>query len=141
MCQGIIYTCENIKIKAYFASRHAYLPVLKKDGSLVRAVWGRRPGEPGQLPLGGWACLSGIEAGRWEPYFPKAVKLPVLSFMEKTIDGKSQWFNIIKGQFVQGLLAQYDNELRVYVVTLALENTDSMYMRWPRIILDSSRMK
>lgn len=135
MCQGIIYADENKKIKIYFASRYAKLPVLKKNGGMMQVVWGRRSGENGQLPLGGWACLSGIETGRWEPYFPRAVKIPALSFMEKTIEGKSQWFNVIKDQYIQGLLAQFDNELRVYIVTLKLDNTDALYTRWPRIIL------
>jgi hypothetical protein len=135
MCHAVIYQIRDRRVRSFFTNSQAKLPILKKDGSLALVTWGRRPEQPGQLPLGGWACLSSIEANQWENYFPKAVKLPILGFMEKTIEGKSRWFKLVKGQYLQGLVAQHDNEVRVYVVTLKLEDTNALYTRWPRIIL------
>ena len=39
--------------------------------------------------------------------------------MEKDREKVSHWFNLEEGQFIQGLLAYWDNESRVYVVTVS----------------------
>ncbi len=45
-------------------------------------------------------------------------------------------FPIVKGQYAQGLLAIYDKEQRVYVVTVIPEQENAIHDRWPKIILD-----
>jgi hypothetical protein len=58
------------------------------------------------------------------------VKIPVLSFMEKDIEGTSHWFDVTRGQFIQGLAAQIGSELRLYVVTV----TSKAGRRWPGVL-------
>lgn len=54
--------------------------------------------------------------------------------MEKDIQGTSHWFDITKGQFIQGLIARDKYEQRVYVVTITPEFEDAVHHRWPRIL-------
>ncbi len=54
--------------------------------------------------------------------------------MEKDIEGKSHWFTLTSGQWVQGLLAQQGSEQRVYVVTILPEMPEAVHPRWPRIV-------
>lgn len=87
------------------------------------------------LPIGGWARIESIYGGVWERYFPKPVKIPVLSFMEKDFEGHSHWYDLQKGQYIQGLVAKEGNERRVYVVTLEPEPEDAqIHSRWPRVV-------
>ncbi len=135
MCGGVLYqTPDGETIRVYFPNPKATLPVRKKDGSSMQLPWGRRREQSGQLPLGGWARLDSIYAGRWDRYFPKSVKLPIVQFMEKDISGSSHWFDIVKGRFIQGLIASLDQERRVYVVTITPEFDQAVHDRWPRII-------
>ena len=54
--------------------------------------------------------------------------------MEKDIQGNSHWFDITKGQYIQGLIARDKYEQRVYVVTITPEFEDAIHQRWPRIL-------
>ena len=134
MCGGVYYAFEGKDIRVYFPNPGAMLPVMKKDGSRVLLPWGRRREQPGQLPLGGWARLESIHAGRWDKWFPVPVKLPVKSFMEKNIEGASQWFDLTKGKYIHGLVAKANNEQRVYIITVVPEMEEALYTRWPRIV-------
>lgn len=118
----------------YFPNPKALLPVKKKNGEISLLPWGRRKDQPGKLPLGGWARLDSIYAGHWERYFPKAVKLPISSFMENDIEGHSQWHDLTKGKWVQGLVAREGHEQRIYIVTILPEQSEAIYTRWPRIL-------
>jgi len=135
MCGGVEYLREEKKVRTYFPNPQALLPVLLKDGSLNFLPWGRRKEQPGQLPLGGWARLESIQSGRWDKYFPKPVLIPVLQFMEKDKNRKSHWFPVLKGQYIQGLLAHYENEVRVYVVTLVPKLENAIHDRWPKMVV------
>ncbi len=110
------------------------LPVSLKRNKVDLLPWGRRKEQAGQLPLGGWARLDSIYAGRWDKWFPTPVKLPIKSFMEKDIMNQSHWFDITKGQCIQGLVARDKHEQRIYVVTVTPELEDAVHNRWPRII-------
>ena len=68
-------------------------------------------------------------------YFPnpKAL-LPVKSFMEKDLEGHSHWFDLTRGQWIQGLVARYQYERRIYVVTIEPELAEAVHDRWPRIM-------
>jgi hypothetical protein len=134
MCSGICYSHDGQLVRIYFPNPKAQLPVITKSGSLRYLPWGRRQGQEGKLPLGGWARLDSIYAGRWDRWFPKSVKIPISSFMEKDIEGQSHWFDLIQGQWVQGLVAREGNEQRVYIVTVTPELSEAVHERWPRII-------
>lgn len=54
--------------------------------------------------------------------------------MEKDNEGESHWFNVTKGQWVQGLLAQIGDEYRIYVVTITPEHEGAVHDRWPRVL-------
>ncbi len=45
--------------------------------------------------------------------------------MEKDIEGGSHWYDLTPGKWVQGLVAHWDNERRVYVVTITPEMEDA----------------
>jgi len=140
MCGGVYYQYQGNVLRSYFPNPKAQLPVKKKDGSIVLLPWGRRKEQQGNLPMGGWARLDSIYSGRWDKYFPKPVKVPVLSFMEKDYEGRSHWYDLIEGKYMQGLVARDNNELRIYVVTIEPEMEDSQFHdRMPRIITDYNK--
>jgi len=58
--------------------------------------------------------------------------------MEKDNQGKSHWYGLNPGEFIQGLLAQVGVEKRVYVVTVPPEAENAyIHHRWPRVVSDS----
>jgi len=134
MCGGVYYSHDGQDVRIYFPNPKALLPVITKDKKTELLPWGRRKEQKGHLPLGGWARLDSIYAGRWDKWFPVPVKLPIKQFMEKDIQGTSHWFDITKGQFIQGLIARDKYEQRVYVVTITPEFEDAVHHRWPRIL-------
>jgi len=134
MCGGVYYNNNGQDIRVYFPNPKATLPVITKTKEIELLPWGRRKEQQGNLPMGGWARLDSIYAGRWDKWFPVPVKLPVKQFMEKDIQGNSHWFDITKGQFIQGLIARDKYEQRVYVVTITPEFEDAVHNRWPRIL-------
>jgi len=137
MCGGVYYTIKGEDVRVHFPNPKACLPVKKKDASVELLPWGRRKEQAGHLPLGGWARLDSIYAGRWDKWFPVPVKLTVKSFMEKDIEGHSHWFDLTRGQFIQGLIARNHHEQRIYVVTVTPEEPDAVHNRWPRILSDN----
>lgn len=135
MCGGVYYIHDGEPHRVYFPNPAALLPVaVRGDNEPVLLPWGRRKKQPGILPQGGWARLESIYKGGWDRYFPRPVKIPVLSFMEKDNEGDSHWFDVTKGQWVQGLLAQIGDEYRVYVVTITPEHEEAVHDRWPRVL-------
>jgi len=134
MCGGVYYLIDGEEVRVYFPNPRAMLLVRRRDGSVELLPWGRRKSQAGRLPLGGWARLDSIYAGRWDKWFPRPVKLMVSQFMEKDIEGNSHWFDVTAGKWIQGLVASYGNERRVYVVTIAPEHEEAVHDRWPRIL-------
>jgi hypothetical protein len=120
--------------RTYFPNPKARLPVRRRDGGIDLLPWGRRKHQAGRLPLGGWARLESIYAGRWDRWFPIPVKICASQFMEKDIEGNSHWFDITPGKWIQGLVARHDHERRVYVVTITPELESAVHERWPRIM-------
>lgn len=135
MCGGAQYKHGDQDMRVYFPNPAAVLPVKRKSGDVELLPWGRRQQQKGMLPLGGWARLESIYSGRWDKWFPVPVKLPILSFMEKDLEGHTHWYDLTKSQWIQGLVARDGNEQRVYVVTIAPEMEDAMHDRWPRIMI------
>ena len=134
MCGGVYYSHDGEDKKVYFPNPYALLPVRMRDKSIELLAWGRRKEQLGNLPLGGWARLESINTGRWDKYFPKPVKIPVKSFMEKDHVGQSHWFDLTKGQCIQGLVARDKDESRLYDVTVTPEDPSAVHDRWPRIV-------
>jgi len=55
--------------------------------------------------------------------------------MEKDHNKDSHWFDLEEGQFIQGMEAHYNDEKRIYVVTVEPDLlTRQIHDRWPRII-------
>jgi hypothetical protein len=57
---------QEINYPGIFPNPQAKLPILMRDGNISLMEWGRRKEQEGNLPLGGWARLDSIDAGRWE---------------------------------------------------------------------------
>ena len=134
MCGGAYYLYKEEARQVYFPNPTAELPVLQRTGRSILIPWGRRQKQSGHLPVGGWARLESIHAGRWDRWFPHPVKIPVLSFMEKDIEGNSHWFDLTKGHWLQGLYIALGDEHRVYVVTIQPETENTVHDRWPRVL-------
>ena len=135
MCGGVYFQHGDAVLRMYFPNPKAVLPILKKDSDIILMPWGRRQSQAGNLPIGGWAKLDSIYGGRWDKSFPKPVKIPVLSFMEKDFEGNSHWYDLNKGQYIQGVLARDNNEQRIYVVTIEPEIEDAqIHSRWVRVV-------
>lgn len=134
MCNGVIYLEGRQAKRCHFTQPQAALPVVLRGNGVAPITWGRREGEGGRLPLGGWAQLSAIRAQAWDSWQPRPVRLLLQGFMEQDIQGRGHWFTLTSGQWVQGLLARHDREQRVYVVTLQPEIPGALYPRWPRIV-------
>lgn len=134
MCGGVYYSINGQDVRVFFPNPKALLPVKTRHDGPRLLPWGRRREQHGRLPLGGWARLDSIYAGRWDRWFPIPVKLAVKSFMEKDIEGNSHWFDLTRGQWLQGLVARDGHEQRVYVVTIVPELAEAVHERWPRIL-------
>lgn len=136
MCGGVQFMHEGKPLKVYFPSPKAVLPVTLKSGGHELLPWGRREGETGVLPVGGWARHESVLKGKWDRFFPKPVRIVVESFMEKDTQGHSHWYPMSAGCAIQGLVARDGDEQRVYVVTITptLPDQLAVHARWPRII-------
>ena len=134
MCSGVYFTDQGEDVRLFFPNPKATLPVLTKTHTIQRVPWGRRQNQAGVLPLGGCAHLDAIYAGRWDRWLPKPVKLAVKCFMELDIEGQARWYDLTKGQHIQGLIVREGSEQRVYVVTITPQRSDAIHERWPRII-------
>jgi putative SOS response-associated peptidase YedK len=141
MCAGVEIEGQEKAARIYFPVTTAMLPVLMKDGSVVNLPWGARreenAGNGGQRrwPEGGWARLESIKAGRWNAYEPVPVKIPARGYMEKDNEGRSHWFKLESGEYIQGLVASIGEERRVYVVTIETPpQFAQVHDRWPRIV-------
>lgn len=134
MCGGVHYLHEGQERRVYFPNPSATLPVRTRGARIQLLPWGRRREQAGRLPLGGWARLDSIYGERWDRFSPKPVLLAVNRFMEKDHVGARHWYDLTRGQYIQGLVARLGSERRVYVVTIAPEHEDAVHERWPRIV-------
>lgn len=134
MSEAVQYSYYGDHIRTHFGNARAKLPVKMRSGQHQLYCWGRRLNECGNLPLGGWARLEDISGGKWEKYFPRPVKIAISAFMERDYENQPRWFPIANGQCLQGLLARYDKEQRIYIVTVTPQREDASFSRWPRIV-------
>lgn len=141
MAEAVIFTFQNKIYTVYFKQPKAMLPVKLKNGECQLVPWGRRENENSEMPLGGWARLASIKSEKdqkWHLYQPKPVKIFIDKFMEKDFEGSPRWYEVTKGKCLQGLLAQQENEFRLYIVTIEPEDLMNCHYRWPHIIVGLS---
>lgn len=133
MCGGIEARDAEKSYKVYFPSPKAAIPVLGEGGEDLGWVrWGRRKGEPGTSPQGGWAKLETIERGGWERYKPQRVLGVVMRYMEKDAERTSHWFDVEPGHALQCLLVGQGDDRRLYVVTSSPPPEYAwIHDRWP----------
>lgn len=136
MCLSVQYLHDGHKIETDFNNSKALLPVRTKNGDDQLLPWGRRKNQRGKLPLGGWANLEGIKAAKWDQFFPKPVQIHLLAFMERDIFDIPHWYPLVRGQWIQGLIAKEAEEVRVYIVTVTPEDPQINHARWPRIFFN-----
>lgn len=134
MCHKIIFNYNDQDRQVSFDNPNAKLPIALRNGKITLLPWGRRQHIASKLPLGGCLQLDEIYQGKWDEFFPKAVKLPLKAFLVRDLEDQAKWFHLPRGKWIQGLVASFKNEKRVYIVTLE-PNTESIYPRWPRILL------
>jgi hypothetical protein len=113
---------------------YAELPVIKKTGEIELIPWGRRKEQKGKLPATRWACHESIQEHKWDSWQPVPVKILVDRFMEKDDVKQPHWFDLNQRDFIQGLLASWQEEQRLYVVTVAPPYDRPGFHRWPRIV-------
>ena len=135
MPDAVMFHYQHKAHTIYFSQSKAVLPVRLKNGDVTLVTWGRRLREESSMPLGGWALHNAIHEGRWTYFKPKPVKLAIEKFMQIDYENHIQWYEIIKGQWIQGVLLQEERECRVYIMTVIPERLDIYYNRWPRIII------
>lgn len=134
MCMTVCHQLDERLVMTYFHDEKALLPVKQKNGdNVIMLPWGRRKKEKSALPLGGWVTIETLKDNQFARYFPKPVKIMVEKFLELDIENQPHWFYITKGQWIQGVLLQEKNELRVYVLTFKPSMPDNPFSRWPKI--------
>jgi len=170
MCRAVRFEFEGRRFEYRFTQYQARLPLLLKSGHCSLVSWGRRRNESGTAPFGASVRLASIQAGRWDAFLPKPVKIAVHEFMETDVMGQSfwrnglflinrsccplafrgssavhefmetdvmgheHWFQVMPGQYLQGMLTQQGNRLRVYTVQLDCNAEDTFFQNWPRIV-------
>ena len=135
MCHRAHYLHDGREHRVAFAEAAARLPVRTRGGGTRLVAWGRRRQQEGTLPLGGWARLEAVTAGRWDRWFPRPVRIPLQGFTELDVEGREHVYELVRGQCVQGLLAcDAGRLLRVYIITVEPEIEDAIHARWPRVI-------
>ncbi|MEO8402916.1 MAG: hypothetical protein ABI597_14180 [Gammaproteobacteria bacterium] len=143
MPEAVIFHYQGKVYTVFFSRMNAVLPVKLKNGDCKLVAWGRRENENSEMPLGGWARSTAIKNNqdqRWNMYSPKPVQISIDKFMEKNFEGKACWYEITKGQCIQGLLAKEQDEYRLYIVTVDPEDLTNCHYRWPHIITCSIKL-
>ena len=135
MPEAVMYRYLGQIHTVYYARPKSFLPVKLTSGETKLITWGCKQHENSEMPKGGWARLTAIYDGRWSQYLPKPVCLPIIKFMKTDYEGQIHWYEVTKGQYLQGLLAHEGEEYRVYIVTVIPELLDVCFDRWPRIVV------
>lgn len=131
MCSGIEYKDQMYLWK----DATVKLPVLMKNGEVTWLAWGERHGVQSPFFQGPCARLDSIKARKWDRFHPRAVKIPVDRYMERDIKGAPYWVKPDEERYLQGLVATWGEEQRVYVVTVDTpEQYKHVQPRWPREI-------
>lgn len=131
MCSGIEYQNQM----HLWSDPEVRLPVLLKDGELSWLHWGARHGIESPFFQGPCARLESIKMGKWSRFNPVAVKIPMDRYMERDAKGKPYWVKTNEAEMLQGLVATWQDERRIYVVTVETPQAFAhVQPRWPRVI-------
>ncbi len=134
MIRAVKYHFDECDWESRFSNPQSKLPVRDKQGQIVLKIWGRRPTDKGRLPLGSIARMAHYQSGRWDAYFPKSVRILVKGFCVADVAGNEHWMMLPKGQFIHGICASYDAELRIYVLSQDSPPEEAEFETWPRIV-------
>ena len=134
MIRAVKYHFDERDWESRFSNPQSKLPVRDKQGQIVLKTWGRRPTDKGRLPLGSIARMAHFQSGRWNAYFPKSVRVMVKEFCVVDVAGNERWYGLPKGQFIHGICASYDAELRIYILSLDSPPEEAEFETWPRIL-------
>ncbi len=128
------YAKNDKKVITHFCAMQAILPIQNNHIHKQQfIIWGRRKNEYGQLPTGASVTLESVKSNLWRNYSPALIKIPIIKFMEHDLNNHAEWFDIPKGQFIQGLVLQHKAEKRVYIISLIRHMTPHVYLHWPNI--------
>ncbi|MCP4702632.1 MAG: hypothetical protein GY862_38095 [Gammaproteobacteria bacterium] len=134
-CGAIEYEDHGNPVKVFFNTTKAKLPVRLKSGDIAWTHWGRRIRESSDMPPGSSTRLELIHNGKWDSYRPRPVLIPATGHMGKDREGKIHWFSLDKSMLIQGLLAERNNERRIYVVTVESPRKYAHISdRWPNLV-------
>ena len=79
--------------------------------------------------------MDSIQQGRWQRYKPQPALITACAFMERDSERTPHWIDLQEGEFIQGLVARFDQEWKVYVVTIATpDEFQHIHDRWPRVV-------
>lgn len=131
MCSGIEYEGQMYLWK----DPEVQLPVRLRDGSLKWVRWGERHGVQSPFFQGPCARLESIKERKWDRFSPRSVKIVMDRYMERDLKNKPYWVKAPEGAVLQGLLATWGDEQRIYVVTTETPaEFQHVQPRWPRIL-------
>lgn len=139
MCEAVLFDYLGQLKKSFFNNPLATLPVISSFERIKFVPWGRHQSEQNvDFPIGDTLLRDEILKGMYDLFSPKAVQLPVIKFLEKNNKDTLNWYEVIKGFFMQGVLLNHCNQLRVYVVTIRPITLDASYNYWPRLLCQPS---
>lgn len=131
MCSGVEYQGEM----HLWSDPEAHLPVRLKGGDLAWVRWGARHGVESPFFQGPCARLDSIKMGKWARFKPIPVRIPIERYMERNIRGKPYWVKTKSAETLQGLVATWEGQHRVYVVTVDTPTEfQHVQPRWPRVL-------
>ena len=145
MCIGIEFFLEGERRAVYYDSATPMLPVRARDGGLAFYRWGahsaafyetgNKAGWGAKFPETGYAPLDEIREHKWAWLEPRPVRIFAARFIQVNSWQVPCYFALKPGEFIQGLLANINQHMRLYVVTVPLppEHTDEQWL-WPRLI-------
>ena len=144
MCVGIEYFLDGKPVTVYFDSERPELPVRLRRGAIAFYRWGAQgriysddntPGWLQKFPEGCHASLESIRADRWINYEPKPARILASRFIQINSMRIPCYFELKRGEFIQGLIATIASNQRVYVVTVpAPPQHAAEWQDWPRIV-------
>lgn len=144
MCHGIEYVLEDERLVVYFDARGAQVPVRRRSGAVEFMPWGARgerylsddntPGYLLKFPVGGWASRESIRSGAWQKFEPRPVRIVASRFVFVDAQLGARYFELKRGEYIQGLLAASGTQRRVYVVTVEPPAEHRGLQAWPRVV-------
>jgi hypothetical protein len=144
MCVALRYLINGAQAQVLFGPLSSKIPVLLRSGKVEFYEWGdegnntiRQPslGPLKVWPQGGCATLESIKAGEWAHMKPKPCKVPASAFAIKDHEGKTRWFDVPKGHYLQGMHVAPWYEPKVYLVSVpATGDMATVASRWVRLV-------